>query len=220
MTTTIEELAKLVAEQGRRISALEAAGPAKSAATANPAVDLRVASLNTSAEGVRIVNAIERCPIAIPTDAEHRRILAAVLRVYPRFKPESNSRWAEQDAEDFFQQYCVAFERIAHLRRIDKPDERRYVSFWASDAEDWYRARGKPTTVGVAAFLAAAIGAGDLNFICGDAHGNSWTLGLATFSGRPATEAWRRVLEGKLLSPLPGRFAASVRGPSVQFAGE
>jgi hypothetical protein len=69
-------------------------------------------------EGVRIINVIERCPIAIPTAAEYRKILPVVFGSYPKIQPDwSNPQWAQEDEAEFFREFCAAFERVARLRR-------------------------------------------------------------------------------------------------------
>ena len=64
------------------------------------------------------------------------------------------------------------------------------------------------------------IGAGDVSFVQRDEYGNVWAFGLATFGGRPATEAWRRVLKGQLLTPIAGKFGGPSPRPSVTLEAE
>jgi hypothetical protein len=164
-----------------------------------------------------ITHPIETSPIVLPTEAEYRRILSAVRDAYPQLRPRSNPRFADQDEAGFFREFCAAFERVSHLRRTENVDSKHALSWWVDETNRWLH--GSQQIDGIA-FLAAVIGAGDVSFVQRDEYGNAWAFGLATFGGRPATEAWRRVLKGQLLTPVAGRFGPPGPRPSVRLETE
>ena len=77
---------------------------------------------------------------------------------------------------------------------------------------DWlarYRRGGYYGNVG-AGFLTACLAHGDIPCVVGDGRlGVAWAVGLTSFDGKQACEAWRRVLDGQLLAPsAPTRRAS------------
>jgi hypothetical protein len=193
-----------------RVAALEAA-----AGLVKPAAQ-DVAPAKFVEQGVTITHPIETSPIVLPTEAEYRGILSAVRDAYPQLLRSSNPRCADQEDAVFFHDFCGAFERVAHLRRTEQIDSKHALSWWVGEANRWLRGR----QIDGAAFLAAVIGAGDVSFVQRDEYGNVWAFGLATFGGRPATEAWRRVLKGQLLPPIAGKFGGPGPRPSVRLEAE
>jgi hypothetical protein len=162
---------------------------------------------------VHITYPIECAPIVLPIiESEYRKLISVVLDAYPQLRRSNNPRYATEDEAGFLRESYAAFERISHLRRTEKVDHKHAVSWWASEANQWRRSQEE---IRGDAFIAAVIAAGDVSFIEADHYGNSWAFGLATFGGRPATEGWRRVLKGQLLTPIAGRFEA----PSARSGG-
>ena len=195
-----------------RVAALEAnAGLVEPARDAEPPKFVE--------RGVTITHPIETSPIVLPTEIEYRGILSAVRDAYPQLWRRSNPRFADQDEAEFFRDFSAAFERVSHLRRTEKIDSGRGLSWWVDETNKWLRSSRRIEIDG-AAFLAAVIGAGDVSFVQRDEYGNAWAFGLATFGGRPATEAWRRVLKGQLLTPVAGKFGGPGPRPSVTLEVE
>lgn len=158
--------------------------------------------------------------IAMPTEPELWRILRVVLNTYQLRRPNLNPRYEEEDMAGFFREFSAAFAGISLLRRIEEIDHKHTLMWWANEA---MRQLGNtaPQDINSAAFLAATIGAGDIKFTLTDSYGNVSAVGLARSGGRPATEAgWRRVLNGQLLLPVPGRFGAPSSRPSVRLEAE
>jgi hypothetical protein len=100
---------------------------------------------------------------------------------------------------------------LGYIGRTVAPDQRHYVDFWSSECRDWLRLH-RPAHCGNvgAGFLAAAIAHGDICFTPSDEQrGIVWAVGLTAHGGTKASDAWRRVLDGKLMAPTPPerRFA-------------
>jgi hypothetical protein len=201
----LTELEALVVEQGRRLALAESDIVALNARLGFRKVTPLAASVPAEPDGVRIVHPIERAKIALPTDEELRKLLGVVFGAYPTLRPWTpGSRFADQDEADFNQQFSAAFTYVAHQGRTEEVDKKRSVGWWADQAADWFRQKKAPTNVGSGAFLAACVAAGDIPFQRSDQYGNTWAVALVTFGGRPATDAWKKVLGGNLRRPLPG----------------
>lgn len=161
-------------------------------------------------QGVRISTPTARSTIDLPSEAEAEKIITVVGNRYPGLLPSTlNSRWADQDRARFSQDFRRALEWVSTQGRADEVDRTRYMDFWTNQAEEFFRLRGQSGAIGGGALLAAVIGAGDVKFLPGDNQGNVWAIALKTFGGRPATDAWRRVLSGQLLAPVAGAFRAA-----------
>jgi hypothetical protein len=164
-------------------------------------------------EGVRIVLLEERTSFVRPTLNELRKLYEIVCSKYPQFtsREPSTSRFADDNAREYFEGFTWAFERLGFARRSIAPDTKHYVDFWSSECRDWLRLH-RPAHRGNigAGFLAACVAHNDIPFIVGNENeGVVWSVGLATFGGKQATDAWRKVLDGQLLVPTPPerRFA-------------
>ena len=152
-------------------------------------------------EGPRITTVIEVSRIKMPGQLERKRIREIVCDLYPKLRP------ADLDDSRFAWEFDTAFDRIACLGRTDETNRKYPLSWWIDEAMEWARLRNRTGDLRGAAFLVAVIGAGDVKFMQSDNNGNVWELGLSPYSGgRPATEAWRKVLKGELLAPVPGRY--------------
>jgi hypothetical protein len=202
-----------------RLDTLEAEVAALNAGLVKPAAQ-DVAPAKFVEGEVRITYPIERSPIAMPTEPELWRILRVVLSAYQLRRPDSDPRYEDEDMAGFFREFCAAFEGISHFRRTEEIDHKHTLSWWANEA---MRRLGNtaPQDINSGAFLAAVIGAGDVQFTLTDSHGNVSAVGLARSGGRPATEAgWRRALAGQLLLPIAGRFRAPSGRPSIRVGAE
>jgi hypothetical protein len=215
----LTELEALVIEQGRRLALAESDIIALNAKLGFRKVAPLAASVAAEPEGARIVHPIERAPIALPTDDELLKLRGVVFGAYPTLRPwTQGSNYAFQDEQDFKRQFAAAFTFVAHLGRTDEVDKKRSVSWWADEAAEWWSQRGSRTNVGGSAFLTACVAAGDVPFQRSDQFGNVWAVALVRFGGaKPKKEAWRDVLGGQLLRPLPGvHKAPEGRGLSVR----
>jgi hypothetical protein len=86
------------------------------------------------------------------------------------------------------------------------------MGHWLSVCRDWlasHRPCGYYGNVG-SGFLAAVLAHGDIPFIAANpAQDIVWSIGVTTFGGKQAGDAWTRVLNGQLMAPgTPERRAA------------
>jgi hypothetical protein len=174
-------------------------------------------------EGPRIVLIEERTTFVRPTLNELRKLYEIVCGKYPQFtsRAPSTLRWAADEAREYFEGFTWAFERLGFIGRSIAPDHKHYVDFWSAECRDWLRLH-RPAHVGNigAGFLAAVVAHGDIPFIVGNlAQGIVWSVGITTFGGAKATDAWRRVLDGQLMAPTPPDRRFAQPSPAQVFVG-
>ena len=184
------ELAALKANQGEGMGAAAPVAKQVAAVVKEP--------------GVQFFRPVEPPPIALPSEDELRKLPGVVFGTYPTLRTWTpGSRYADQDENGFMQQFAAAFTYVAHMGRAEI-DHKRSASFWADAASEWHRHRDVRVNIGGSAFLAACIAAGDVAFQRSDQFGNVWAVGLVSWGGRKATDAWRNALRGDLRRPTPG----------------
>ena len=162
---------------------------------------------------MRIIQIVEPSKFVRPTSKELRRLADVVIAKYPKLGPRRSLKGLLDDelAEDFYNGFSWAFERLGFIYRANTPDTKHYVSHWANEARDWL-ALHRPAHCGNigAGFLPAVIAHGDICFTPGDEQrGVVWSVGLTSYGGRVANDGWRRVLAGELMPPVASerRFA-------------
>ena len=112
-------------------------------------------------------------------------------------------RWAEVDSDDFFW-VSVGPSSGSHTLSARRSRIVRIASaFHADECVDWLRLYRPGFQGNVrAAYLTAVLAAGYILFTVGDSmRGVMWEVGVSPWRGRPATNAWQRVLDGELLLP-------------------
>jgi hypothetical protein len=147
--------------------------------------------------------------IVLPTPDEYHRLLAIVLDRYPVLRP--------RDPQGFEAEFCLGFQFLAHTGRREKIDRNHDLLFWIDTAAAWGRehkiAPGVPG-IGAAAFVAAAIAGGDIQFTSLDEFPYVY-FGLVPFGGDiPAKDFWRRSLAGALVEPSPALHPTPLPAPS------
>ena len=197
-TERIQQLERQVASLTAEIAQLKAGKPA-ARVTPPPKDDQRGVS-------VSIVETAQ--PIEMPSDAELSRLMTIVHEKYSQLRPADRT---DIGHADFFDGFNAAFTRIAYLKRTPLPDIKHYVSWHTDECQEWLRlhcpgARGRIA----AAYLTAILASGDIPYTVGDPNtGTVWAVGVSSFTGKPATAAWKKVLRGELLAPSapPRAFA-------------
>jgi hypothetical protein len=146
----------------------------------------------------------ERSNFVQPTPNELHRLYEIVLAKYPQLGPYKSAvhHLTSVSSGEHFDGFLAAFERLAHVGRTERPDTRYYVDHFADEAKNWL-ARHRPGFRGNvgAGFLSAVVAHSDIPFIVANPReGVIWSVGITTFGGKKATDAWRRVLTGVILS--------------------
>jgi hypothetical protein len=145
-------------------------------------------------EGTRVSYPAPLSTFVMPSSTELKQLLAIVLAKFPRLAPDMTDRWANNNEANFAKQFAAAFRAVGMMSRTEKPDKKHFPSYFISHAEDSLRALGAYAEIGPA-FLPACLAWGDVPVSDWRIDGVVLELGLNIFRiGRPATDAWRKVL--------------------------
>ena len=115
-------------------------------------------------------------------------------KIYP--DPEGAQR-------EFSQMFVAAFRAISTWGRAAEPDFKKFKSYFVDNAEEVLRnTRDNCRTIQLAPFLAALIANSDIPFTPLGAYPYDLYFGLRLDGlGAPATDAWRRTLNGQFRAP-------------------
>ena len=179
--TTLDRIAQLESD----LAALKAqvAPPAK-IAPAMPIED----------EGTRVFHIAPVSNFIMPSASELKRLREIVLAKFPRLAPDMSDRWADNNEVKFAKQFEAAFRAIAMMHRTEKPDKKRFPSYFIDHGDDLLRALGPHAEIGPA-FTVGCLAHGDVPISDWRIDGVVLEFGLNIYRiGRPATDAWKRVL--------------------------
>gem|GEM_PF-3451939 len=138
----------------------------------------------------------------MPTAAELSQLIDAVGRRFPALLDTQGPAFEgtrHERREQYRKQFEGAFLAIGHMKRLERPDTKLYVSAHVQLAESILRSLGRPMTIRGDPFLAACLAHFDVPISgIGRTHeGIVVEIGLNQYTGRPATDQWRRILEGQ-----------------------
>jgi hypothetical protein len=197
--TNAEQIAVLQAQVAELKSRLDAkdAPPAPVKIPPKPPVE---------AEGAQIFYPPQRSNFVMPSTNELRRLRDIVFMKFPRLNVTDGMVFRgdnEQNEAEYFRQFCASFRALGALHRTEKPDRKRYVSYWIDHCEAWLKTVGAPTSITGLPFLAAALSHGDVPFAGLFSDGCVPELGLNAFGiGKPPRDAWRQVLATGRILPM------------------
>jgi hypothetical protein len=108
------------------------------------------------------------------------------------------------------------------MRRLDRPDSKRYVSAHIEMGADFLARIGKQNELRVGPFMMACFCAGDVPISGVGIDGQSISVGLAEHAGKLANaDAWRAVLSsGRLPNQVEVRIPMAPRSPSRVVIGD
>jgi hypothetical protein len=129
-------------------------------------------------------------------------------------------RWANNNEANFAKQFAAAFRAVGLMHRMPAPDKKHYPSYFISHAEDSLRALGASADIGPG-FLPACLAHGDVPISDWRIDGVVVELGLNIFRiGRPATDAWKRVLStGNTIALIAPPSSRNYPTPGVRVVG-
>jgi hypothetical protein len=201
-TSRLEALEAAFEEQSAKTAALESELAALKAQQNTPPAPAKIAPKPVEPEGTTVFYPPPRSDFVMPSSDELKRLREIVLRKFPKLAPDITDRWADNNEAKFARQFDAAFKALGAMHRADKPDKKRYVSFFVDHAEDSLKALGAYADIGPA-FLPACLAHGDIPISDWRIDGVVLELGLNIYRiGRPATDAWRRVLATGNMTPL------------------
>lgn len=146
----------------------------------------------------------------MPTDSQLEALAKIVGAKYPSMT-DTNCQGFHGDVDsreqDWWKQFKAAFRAIGAFGRLDQPDRKKYLSYHISAIENHLRTIRSFENLRVGPFLCAVLSHGDIPYAGLEKIPEIGLAGPNT--GRPATDAWRKVLNGSILpmgGPAPGRI--------------
>jgi hypothetical protein len=180
----IAELEAKAAVLNAEIAALKAGKPAPQ--QQQPRDEVRIIELNT-----------ERSSDGMPSLDQMRRLFDIVRHRVPEQK--------SHDPDRPFRGFLAAYRYVANCGRIAAPNSKLGLGYWMDDLKQWLHQRDAMTLdVTGSSFIAAVLASGDISFVPHDSmRGFVWEFGIVppNHGGKPASDAWKRVLEGSVLAP-------------------
>jgi hypothetical protein len=145
---------------------------------------------------VRIVQVLDE-RTDLPNLKEMQRLFSVVRTRVPEEKTH--------DPDRPFRGFCAAFRYVSNCGRIAAPNGKLGLGYWCDDMKTWLRARNAMTIdVTGASFIAAALASGDVLYVpYNSTLGHVWEVGIVPpgHGGKLASDGWKRVLEGSVLTP-------------------
>jgi hypothetical protein len=178
---------------------------------------------------VRILTgpAVEKSNFVMPSDAELRQLMRAVLTRYPVLDGARREGWTERDAYERERAVKFCFYALGHFTRIEGVEKKRQhaMSFWASEVEQWLHAADVwgVSDIGVSTFTICCVAHGDIAHTPLDEWPRNMVFGLQVGGGgKRGTDSWRKVLRGEFQKPEvpPKAVPESYPVPKVQFYGD
>jgi len=139
----------------------------------------------------------------MPSESELAQLRDAVGRTHPGLLDSQGSAFSGTRHErrtEWNRQFEACFLAVGNMKRMDRPDTGKYLSYHVDVAESVLKSFGRPlTTLRGGPFLAACLAHFDVPVSGINRHheGIVPEIGLHQYSGRPAGDAWRRIIEGQ-----------------------
>jgi hypothetical protein len=142
----------------------------------------------------------------MPNDAEMRQLLKfAIVRLTQMGRaPDFSGARGEEKQDEFYRQFCAAFEALGGITRAPELDGKHSFGHWVDTAKEILRrADGRSVPELGPALLAAVIAHGDILFNDPREFPYVQEFGLRDYNmGKPATDGWKKVLAaGKAPEP-------------------
>ena len=143
-----------------------------------------------------------------PDSVDLRRLFYLVTNVYPQLAPRG------RDEGEAIKYFGYAFHRVGSLGRTDKLESKYALSWWADEATWWLKDRGvNLIRLSQVDFVIAVVAHNDIDHLPLDRFPfdcSSFSLNAGRW-GRPATDAWRKLLESRTVrSPVMVRLQRPV----------
>jgi hypothetical protein len=196
--TTLAELKAEAARLSARIAKLEAGGKADLDAMPQSLAFEQVSSPVKQREVSITEVHTERSDG--PNLAELKKLYAVVKSLIPEQK--------SHDPDAGFRGFCGAYRFVSNCPRLPAPNGRVALSWWQEGMTAWLRARGAMTNdVTGASFVAAVMASGDIAFSPHNGDlGHVWEFAILSpgqSGGKPASDAWKRILREGAAAVLP-----------------
>jgi hypothetical protein len=214
--TQAEQIVALQAQ----ITELKARFDAKDA----PPAPVKIAVKPLEDEGTRVSYPTPRSAFIMPSGSELKQLCDVVFAKVPKLNQADGLVFrgtTEENNAEYFRQFCASFRALGALHRSEKPDRKRYLSYWIDACEDLLKSMGNSTTLSGLPFLAAALSHGDIAYAGLFTEGCVPELGLNAYRmGKPPGDAWKRVLStGHVLPMILPPASRNYAPPPFQIVG-
>jgi hypothetical protein len=165
---------------------------------------------------VRIVTLNTERTDGMPSLDQMRKLFSIVRHRVPEQK--------SNDPDQHFRGFCAAFRYVSNCGRIAAPNSKLGLGYFMDDLKQWLRDRNAMTIdITGASFIAAVLASGDILYVPHDSNlGHVWEFGIAPpghGGGKPASDAWKRVLEGSVLAPSRPSLRMAPPSPARVYGG-
>jgi hypothetical protein len=151
----------------------------------------------------------------MPSDEELQRLFQMVIAAYPQL----DTRWGHE--AEVFRSFKHAFLAINHLGRSDAPESKHAHSlpWWCGLVQENLASAGIDADIRIPTFATAVLASADIAHTISARFPHDTAYGLCYGGvGRPATDAWKRVLEsGQLLPPVAPPASKNFPPPPVEI---
>jgi hypothetical protein len=204
-----------------RIAQLESDLAALKAQVAPP---VKAAPAMPEPEGTTVSFPVARSAFVMPSQEEFRRLRDIVFAKFPKLNVTEGLVFrgdAEQNEQEYFKQFCASFRALGALHRTEKPDRKRYVSYWIDACEDLLKAVGNSTSISGLPFIAAVLAHGDISYSGLFTEGCVFEVGLNAYRmGRAPRDAWKQVLAtGRILQMVLPPASRNYATPPFRVVG-
>jgi hypothetical protein len=152
----------------------------------------------------------------MPSASELRELYRIALTAAPHLAP------SELKADSHFFEFMKVFAVLGSIGRGEL-DTRRYLGFWCDLIDDRLRASNGSSMNFGGTFWLAMLASGDISYCNADgSQGVLAAVGLRSYGGRQAKDAWREVLAaGRPMAPTTpaGRYGYASQRASVTIVG-
>ncbi|MCJ2068307.1 hypothetical protein MKK75_05705 [Methylobacterium sp. J-030] len=154
-------------------------------------------------EGMTVHTAIAGSGYVMPTEAQLRALHDMVVTTYPVLKDTAGRL---DGPDEPFRRFAAAFRALGAIGRAPALNRDRAANWWVDHAQERLAGLGAVSDLNLASFTAAVVAHGDIPFRALDRFPYELEFGLVAHGGgRPAGDAWRRLLAGdRLPAPAEG----------------
>jgi hypothetical protein len=147
---------------------------------------------------VRILQLLDERSDGMPSLDQMRKLFDIVRHRVPEQK--------SHDPDAGFRGFLSAFRFVSNCWRIAVPNSKYSITWWCDGMKMWLRERNAMVSdVAGSSFISACLASGDVLYTPHDSTlGHVWEFGLVPpghGGGKPASDAWKLVLNGSVLAP-------------------
>jgi hypothetical protein len=189
---------KRIKQMTDRLAQLEAQALALNAEIAKLKAERPAPAPPPPRDEVRILQVLAERGDGLPSFDQMRKLFSIVRHRVPEQK--------SPDPDSAFRGFCASYRYVFNCGRIAAPNAKVSITWFIDGMKTWLRERNAMTIdVSGSSFIAAVLASGDILYVPHDsAVGHVWEFSLVlppNHGGKPASDAWKRVLNGSVMAP-------------------